>query len=36
MNKNKKWLLFAILSAMFVAATAVLTKIGIEYVNLKI
>lgn len=30
---NKMWLLFAILSAVFAAATAILAKIGIEWVD---
>ena len=33
MKLNRMWLLFAILSAVFAAATAILAKIGIESVD---
>lgn len=32
-TSSKMWLLFAILSAVFAAATSILTKVGIEGVN---
>ena len=33
MKLNRMWLLFAILSAVFAAATAILAKVGIESVD---
>lgn len=33
MTSNKMWLLFAILSAVFAAATSILAKIGIDGVD---
>lgn len=33
MTNNKMWLLFAILSAVFAAATSILAKIGIDGID---